>query len=114
MATAPPLNVLKLAFAIHQAWSNVKAVYLFGSYAHGEQRNNSDVDLALLFAPSDAKRITLLNSLGQVQLESLLGVGVDLINLQLVDTVFQNEIIHQGKVIFWPTTLLKASWMNLK
>ncbi|QKK02173.1 MAG: nucleotidyltransferase domain-containing protein [Pseudomonadota bacterium] len=82
------------------AYPRVQAVYLFGSTVDGEQRGDSDIDVAVLLPPEDARRVgSLLMGALHEQLESLLGRSVDLINLREVSTVFQNEIIASGQRI---------------
>ena len=78
-----------------------QAIYLFGSYDTDREWPDSDVDIALLLTPDEAKRVGYL-ALGNVQmsLERLFGKDVDLINLRLVSTVFQKEIIMAERRIF--------------
>jgi len=82
-------------------YPDVEAIYLFGSYLTPDQQQDSDVDLAVLFPHEKAR---LLKSLAMSDcrgaLESNLKRTVDLINLRMVNTVFQNEIIQQGRIIY--------------
>lgn len=72
----------------------LQAIYLFGSVATGHQGPESDVDLGVLLGPRDAKAAgSLLGSELQCDLEALLGRKVDLLNLRLVPTVLQKEVI---------------------
>ena len=77
-----------------------QAIYHFGSSAVGEESGESDVDLAVLLPHVSAK---VMSSLAQsdchLELEDALRCPVDLINLRIVSTVFQKEIIN-GKRIF--------------
>ena len=85
---------------IHKYFPDAQAVYLFGSYSTQFQRNDSDVDLAILLPPLQAK--TLGNLVAPACLEDIIGVmnrNVDLINLRMVDTVFQHLIIQTGRVL---------------
>jgi predicted nucleotidyltransferase len=85
---------------ILQHHPKVQAVYLFGSYSQGEEWPESDVDLALLLSPEEAARVGLLGlSTLYGALDDLLGRDVDLINLRRVPTVFQKEIIMNGRRI---------------
>lgn len=82
-------------------YPNVQAIYLFGSHGTGQQRPDSDVDIALLLPADEAKRAGSLSlSDLNVALERLLGKVVDLINLRRVSTVFQKEIILAEQRIF--------------
>ncbi len=82
-------------------YSTAQAIYLFGSFGTDNAWPNSDVDIALLLPPDEAKRagpMALGNA--RVALERLLGKDVDLINLRQVSTVFQKEIIMAERRIF--------------
>ncbi len=78
-----------------------EAIYLFGSHAQGEAWPQSDVDIALLLPPADAHLArAMAASPCRTALTETLGQEVDLINLRLANTVFQNEIVHAGQRIF--------------
>lgn len=56
----------------------VLKVWVFGSYARGEETESSDVDLLVVFDPE--KKVSLLDHIGiQQELEDLLGKEVDLV-----------------------------------
>lgn len=79
----------------------VQAVYLFGSYGTQDERPSSDVDIALLLLPKQAKAAgSLLLGELHLALAELLGKEVDLVNLRLVSTVFQKEIVMTGRQVF--------------
>jgi len=74
-------------------------IYLFGSYARGEAKPNSDVDLRI-----DKGRIRGLFALGGLRsdLEESLGLAVDLLPTDSLDDKFLNlireeEILLYGK-----------------
>lgn len=71
-------------------------IYLFGSYAHGNNRDGSDLDLAFLTSKEvdDYQRF-----LTAQKLASKLNIEVDLIDLSKASTVFKAQII-QGKLIY--------------
>lgn len=78
-----------------------QAIYLFGSYDTDRAWPNSDVDIALLLSPDEAKRAgNMAFGNAWIDLERLLGKDVDLINLRRVSTVFQKEIIMAERRIF--------------
>lgn len=82
-----------------------QAIYLFGSYAAGQERADSDVDIALLLPPEMAKRAgNLALSQLHLSLSEQLGKEVDLINLRQVSSVFQKEIIMAEQKIFCADT----------
>ncbi len=79
----------------------LQGIYLFGSRAVGGQRDDSDIDIAMLLHPKAARQMTGLQSFTlQCELAVELDLSVDLINLRQVNTVMQMEIIHTGELIF--------------
>ncbi len=87
--------------SLSRHYPDLQAVYVFGTYGTEDEGPESDVDIALLLPVQSAKSVGNL-ALGPCARElcPLLGKEVDLINLRLVDTVFQNEIIRTGRVVF--------------
>lgn len=82
-------------------YPQTQAIYLFGSYAAGQHNAHSDVDIALLLPPNAAKQAgTLALSPLHLSLADQLGREIDLVNLRLVTSVFQKEIITKGQRIF--------------
>jgi uncharacterized protein len=86
---------------VHKHHPKVEAIYLFGTFGTAMERPDSDLDLALLLPPAEAKKKkTLAFSVCRDELESLTRRSVDLINLREINTVFQNEIITEGRPIY--------------
>lgn len=86
---------------ICQHYPSVQAIYLFGSYGTEHVWPSSDVDIALLFAPMEAKPIGALSmSELRFSLERLLHRDVDLVNLRLASTVFQKEVIIAERRVY--------------
>ena len=82
-----------------------QGIYLFGSYGTENQWPTSDVDIALLLPHAQAGREKHLNlSPCCLELESALRREVDLVNLRQVSTVFQKEVIAEGRLIFCADT----------
>lgn len=82
-------------------YPHTQAIYLFGSYGTDDEWPSSDVDVALLLPPAQAKQVgSLMMSPLRVALESLLRRKVDLINLRRVSTVLQKEIIFADRRVF--------------
>jgi predicted nucleotidyltransferase len=75
----------------------VKGIYLFGSYADGSQRSESDIDIAVH---------TLGGLTGKEKLELAtafvkdLDVQIDLIDFDKASTLLQFEIISKGRLIY--------------
>lgn len=79
----------------------VQGIYLFGSYGTAEEWPDSDIDIALLLPPVQAKQENnLLVSQCLFELENILHKEVDLLNARMVSTVFQKEIINCGRLIY--------------
>lgn len=79
---------------------SVQGIYLFGSYGTSDEWFDSDVDIALLIPPDEAREVgQLILSDLQLKLAKALGRAVDLLNARLVSTVFQKEIIY-GQLIY--------------
>jgi uncharacterized protein len=79
----------------------VEGIYLFGTYGTSMERPESDLDIAVLLPPAEArKEKSFIFSDCHDELESLAERSVDLINLRETNTVFQNEIITEGRLIY--------------
>ncbi len=79
------------------AFSELKAVYLFGSQAAGTARPDSDVDLAV-FANDRKDAVAYWELANEVAL--IVGRDVDLVDLTTASTVMQHQIITTGKRIW--------------
>jgi len=91
----------EIARIVVEHYLAAQAIYLFGTYGTADEWPDSDVDIALLLPPDEAKRGGhMALSKARVAIERLLGKDVDLINLRQVSTVFQKEIIMAERRIF--------------
>ena len=91
----------RIVATVLAAYPSTQAIYLFGSYGSENEWPDSDVDLALLLPPEEAKWAGPLTTSGlRFALESVLQKDVDLVNLRRASTVFQKEIIFSGRRIF--------------
>lgn len=86
--------------AVLAHYPNAQGVYLFGSYGTDDEWPDSDIDIAVLLPPVEAKRVGAL-ALGDLHLAltAALGRDVDLLNARLVSTVFQKVIIF-GELLY--------------
>jgi uncharacterized protein len=86
---------------ISRYYPDIQAIYMFGSYETEFENTESDADIAILLPVETAKseQNIMLNDC-RFELEKVLNKQVDLINLRAVSTVFQNEIISTGKIIY--------------
>lgn len=86
---------------VRSRFPKLQALYLFGSFATGHEGSQSDVDLGMLLSHEDSKAAgSLIGSELQCELEALLGRSVDLLNLRLVPTVLQKEVIAAERCIY--------------
>ncbi|MFH0924893.1 MAG: nucleotidyltransferase domain-containing protein [bacterium] len=98
-------NLPSIIKIIKQHYPDIQAIYIFGSYGTEYETTESDVDIALLLPPhiyKTLKKVPISDC--RYELEDVLERTVDLINLRLVSTVFQNEIIASGKKIYCADT----------
>ncbi|MBI4315749.1 MAG: nucleotidyltransferase domain-containing protein, partial [Chloroflexi bacterium] len=73
--------------------------YLFGSYDAHKELPDSDIDIALLLPPEQARQEkNLLLSRCRFDLQNALSRDVDLLNARQVSTVFQKEIIGGARI----------------
>ncbi len=95
------LDCDKISEIILKHHPKTQAIYLFGSFASGQENKGSDVDIAVLLPHAEAKEISsfaMTKVLGE--LSTVLRKDVDLLNLRKVLTVFQIQIIDKGRLIF--------------
>jgi predicted nucleotidyltransferase len=98
MPETPEAIIIK---TILSHYAIVQGIYLFGSYGTDQEWLDSDIDIALLLAPVQAKlERNLLMSQCRFDLEEALKREVELLNARQVSTVFQKEIIIGGRLIY--------------
>lgn len=83
----------ELLRALPDAW----AIYVYGSFARGEEWPQSDLDLAVLLPPGQ-EIPDLLQSIAAVS--SRVGRDVDLVNLRRVGDVLRRQVLDEGDVIY--------------
>jgi uncharacterized protein len=76
---------------------NPYVIYLFGSEAQQQARQDSDIDLAFLSERtlSHYERFMIAG-----ELASILNCDVDLVDLKEAMTVFQAQVVGKGKVLY--------------
>jgi predicted nucleotidyltransferase len=82
-----------LLAAFPQAW----AIYVYGSFARGDDSPKSDIDLALLLPPNE-KIEDLLGVIGDVS--TRIHREVDLVDLRRVSDVLRREVLAEGKTLY--------------
>ncbi|HXJ92171.1 MAG TPA: nucleotidyltransferase domain-containing protein [Terriglobia bacterium] len=94
-------GVDKIVRIILEHYPATQAIYLFGTYGMPDEWPDSDVDLAVLLPPEDTRRKPhLMLTSCQFALQDALGKSVDLLNARRVSTVFQKEIVQNGRRIY--------------
>lgn len=79
----------------------VQAIYLFGTHGTEHERPDSDIDIALLLPPEQAKKERdLVLSQCRRDLENVLYRQVDLVNARQVPTVLQKEIVGSATLLY--------------
>ena len=97
--TTPPTTE-QLTIAIQSVFPDAAAAWLYGSAASESMNAESDIDIAVLLPPKDARKTSW--ALGQ----EAQSVGerfhrkVDLVNFSAVSCVLQKEILQTGKQLF--------------
>lgn len=76
---------------------NISTIYLFGSFNKGEERIDSDVDLAFLSNDNIDEYTCFMKA---QELAEIFKRDVDLIDLKKITTVFKAQIIGTAKVIY--------------
>jgi predicted nucleotidyltransferase len=100
VSSAQTIEPKQLVASIKQCYPAVQGIYLFGSFATGSVSIESDVDIALLLPHQIAKQsASLALSNLHMMLEQQLNRSVDLINLRLVSTVLQMQVVETGRLL---------------
>ncbi|MCK5717308.1 MAG: nucleotidyltransferase domain-containing protein [Thiomargarita sp.] len=87
------LDIARIIILEHcQAYS--VRIYLFGSYARGNARSTSDIDIGIL--PKDPLPIGLLSEIREAFFESIIPVNIDLVDLSQIDEQFKQEILQDA------------------
>lgn len=82
-------------------YSQILAVYLFGSRSVGKEHPNADVDIALIMnADFNLLRNYDLPLTISNRLESVTGCEVDVVLFHKMDPLFQKEIRVKGRVVY--------------
>jgi predicted nucleotidyltransferase len=85
---------------LRRHFPSLQAIYLYGSYGTPDEHSQSDVDVGVLLPHAIAKaHPTLWRSDARLELERALRRDIDLVNMRLVSTVLQKEIIAADRCI---------------
>jgi predicted nucleotidyltransferase len=105
-----PDNLIKNIKKICQKEDDILAAFIFGSYGTKYQRDESDLDLAVLFynSPTIMEQMELA---GRLDIE-LDGIEIDLINLNNSKLILQHEVILKGEKIFTKDEIKTADFIE--
>jgi predicted nucleotidyltransferase len=94
------LTLEEIKRAVIKACNNIDCIYalLFGSRATSNFRDYSDVDIAVKFKDSNNCLNKALELMSIIEEE--LGIHVDVIPLNIADTIIKYEAYSQGVILF--------------
>ena len=87
-----------------------KFIYLFGSFARGEGREDSDIDLAV-YLDNEISAYDLFKISNQ--LSFIVKRDVQIVNLKDIDTVFASQIVGNRQELYCEDEYLKGNY-NMK
>jgi predicted nucleotidyltransferase len=99
MTIAPGLSLPAAELAEICRRYGFKELSVFGSFARGEQRPDSDIDLLVEFLP-DARPSLITHSAAERELTDLLGRKVDLVSKRGLNKLIRDEILAQAQPIY--------------
>lgn len=100
-ASSAPKAFDTIVRIVLEHYPSTQAIYLFGTYGMPDEWPDSDVDIAVLLPPEDAHRKPhLMLTPCHYALEDALGKSVDLLNARRISTVFQKEIVQNGRRLY--------------
>lgn len=77
----------------------IAAAYIFGSYARGTMKENSDVDILIDYADIDIDLFQLADLAGE--LEATLGRKVDLVTVNSLNGDFFSNTVNREKICIY-------------
>lgn len=90
------MDIVPLIDTVQRRVPGLLGIWLFGSLARGQQRDDSDIDLAVLAkAPVDAVELFELG----LELGVRASRDVDLLDLRVVSTIMRKEIVSEGELL---------------
>lgn len=89
------------------ALPDVWAIYVYGSFARGDEWPESDIDLAVLRPPGRAFQ-DIFGLIGKIS--ERVGRDVDLIDLRKVGDVLRVEVLAEGRALYVAQPALVLAW----
>ena len=95
---------------VFRRYADIQAVYLFGSYAEGRARADSDIDLAVVprAAGLRARKLDMLTDLVEVGFER-----IDLVFLDDHDVVLSHQAVRLNQLIYSAPDFERGSYYSL-
>lgn len=91
-----------LLAALPEVW----AIYVYGSFARGEEWPGSDLDLALLLPPG--RKIDKLDVMSQVSAQ--VHRDVDIVDLRRAGDVLRREVLAEGRTLYQSDPAQVLGW----
>lgn len=98
----------KILNPIFQEEKNIIAVYLFGSLAKNEEREDSDLDLALLYKPGFSYDLSSLRE----KIWTAVRIEPQITDLREVDLILQQRILAEGILIYEADYIARANFVE--
>ncbi len=94
--------IIEIIDIVKKQLPNVKGIYMFGSYADGTDRSDSDIDIAVQVKGglTGAEKLNLASAFVKD-----IDIQVDLVDFEKASTLLQYEIIKNGTLIYDGDTL---------
>lgn len=89
------------------AFPNVWAVYVYGSFARGDESSTSDIDLAVLL-PAEERIVDPLGVISTVS--ACTHREVDLADLRKVSDVLRREVLAEGRTLYVSRPDMVLEW----
>lgn len=87
---------------------NTIAVYIFGSFVRNEEKEDSDLDLAILSNPGFNLDISQLRE----KIWSIIRIEPQIVDLRKVNLIFQQRILSEGLLIYESDYLKRADFVE--
>lgn len=92
-STQEYINLLRLYKENHAQSYGIQKMGIFGSFARGEQKENSDIDI---YIEGEAQSLLTLSHI-KIELESLFGRKVDIVRLRgNMNPALRKRILNEG------------------
>lgn len=110
MTTSAANDIAARLQPVFEGYSDIEAVYLFGSHAEGRAREDSDIDLALVGRRDrlEAQKIDLLADLTRAGLDR-----IDLVLLDGADPALRFEAVRPNRLIYARPEFVHGSYYSL-